>query len=260
MTGGATSSATRKFRRGVEQVKTLLDEAEQFEAADAYTHDIEVDHLAEREAEVHLYVTQLRSIPEDWSLLAGEAIQNLRACLDHAVYAASSDEWRARSSFPITSTERSFETRGQGMLRGVTPELREVIRTAQPYLRTPQRPKADRLWCLRELSNIDKHRTLTTVATAVSAEYVGVPDGVNVTWTKPATGVALGPGRAHVSTFLAVSSQSLDIGQIEPGFSYAVHIERFPITFLKGIAHRVFEVLVECETGKRISPFATYPI
>ena len=47
---------------------------------------------------------------------------------------------------------------------------------------------------------------------------------------------------------------------VEPFFSYEVRIEGRPLGFLKGMVHDIYPILVECETGKPLSPFAPYPL
>jgi hypothetical protein len=84
---------------------------------------------------------------------------------------------------------------------------------------------------------------------------------VSITWQKYATNQPLGSGQTHVSTFTASFAESeAENVDVEPMFAYEVRIEGRPIHILRGIAVEVSRVLVECETGKPLSPFAAYPL
>lgn len=113
---------------------------------------------------------------------------------------------------------------------------------------------------LRTLSNLDKHRTLTAVATAIAHEAVGIPEGVDVTWRRYGTNRPLGAGDTHVSTFVATSESGVEDMSVEPHFAYEVRLEGQRVDPLRGIAHEVYRVLYECETGQPLSPFAPYPL
>jgi hypothetical protein len=113
---------------------------------------------------------------------------------------------------------------------------------------------------LRVPSNRDKHRTLATIASAVQHEGVGTRADVEIEWEKYGTGQPLGSGETHVSTFVARSKAGLSPADVEPFLAYEVWIEGRPLDVLKGIVHEVYPVLVECETGKPLSPFEQYPL
>jgi hypothetical protein len=113
---------------------------------------------------------------------------------------------------------------------------------------------------LRVLSNLDKHRTLATIASAVVHEGVGTPTGVSIAWQKYGTNRPLASGETYVSTFTASSEAELGEMDVEPMFGYEVRIEGRPLHVLRGIVHETYPVLVECETGNALSPFAPYPL
>jgi len=255
----ARTSAQRKFRRGCDQVAELLDGATEFEHSGAYEFTVEHEDRGLFEVVYRCYGEERKPIPEEWDLLAGEAIQNLRASLDHAVWAAA-ERPNSNTKFPIFTDSGRFESIGRGNIERVSEELRAIIEKRQPFKVAPQAPEREPLEVLRLLSNQDKHRTLTTVASAVGNEHVAMPENVDVSWERYGTNRMLGPGRTHLSTLVAMSSAEWSEGDVQPGFSYRVQIEGLSITTLRGIAHRVFEVLVECETGKRPDPFGPYPL
>ena len=252
------TSAQRKFFRGVEQVRQLMAETEAFEARNAYVFRTEIVSRSTHEIRYRSLAVEREAPPDDWPLLAGEAIQNLRAALDHMVYAKSGE--RSRTQFPIFSDPCEFQVRGLPMIKGVPESVRATIEKAQPYRNYPPNPGETMLARLRVLSNLDKHRTLTTIASAVVREGVGVGDGVNVTWQQFGTDRPLASGETHVSTFTATSDTELAEADVQPMFGYEVRIEGRPVDVLKGIVHEEFRVLVECETGQPPSLFVRYPL
>jgi hypothetical protein len=192
--------------------------------------------------------------------LAGEAVQNLRSALDHAVYAIAKRP-TTRTQFPIFIDPCEFQVRGKPMVKGVPEPICAAIERAQPYNRLPERPEFDRLWQLRFLSNLDKHRTLAVVATAIDLELVGLRDGVHLNWNQFATERTLGHGETHISSFTATSEAEIEEVDVSPDFSFEVRVQGQPVSHLVAIAMRVFEVVTEIESGgEPISPFAAYPI
>jgi hypothetical protein len=253
----ALSSAMRKFLRGVEQSKALRTEALAFENGNAYVFREEVETRTPQHRIHRIYACERKPVPEHWPLLAGEAIQNLRASLDHVVYAVSGLEY---SSFPICTTPGRFKRASTSRLRGIPASMRATIERAQPYRTSPTAPTRDPLEQLRTLSNIDKHRTLATVAAAVQHEGVGTNEGIEITWNEYATGKLLASGETHVSTFTVRAEREIQKVDVQPMLSYQVSIEGRPLDVLHGFARHVYRVLAECETGKPLSPFAHYPI
>ena len=189
-------------------------------------------------------------------MLAGDAIQNLRAALDHIVYAASGGE--EQTKFPIFTDPAKFQQKAPGMLKGVPASVAATIEKAQPYRNSP-RPGSDdaraapRSLEPRQASN-PRHRREWVVH-----EGVGVREGVNIAWQR-SNGRPLGSGETHVSTFTASSEAGLDQGDVQPMFGYEVRIEGRPLSYLKGFVHDIYPVLAECETGEPLSLFAPYPL
>jgi hypothetical protein len=255
------SSAHRKLIHGAEQAKLLLSEAVAYRDSHAYTFDHEKETL-DKGWRYRCYATEKEPPPLSWPLVAGDAIQNMRAALDHAVWAAwqSENEGDGRhTQFVIADSPENFGTESRRRLEGVPAYVRDVVERWQPYNRWPQDPSAEMLVALRELSNTDKHRTLSVIATAVDFEGIGV-SGLKITDWDHATGKLLGPGRTEVSSFVAQPEGGLEPQHVEPTFQYEVRFERWSVDYLKGIAHDVFRVVTECETGEPPPLFAQYPV
>ena len=252
----APSSAQRKFLRGVDQVMALCGEAVAFQNDNAYVFREEVETRSPEHRIHRVYASERKPIPDDWTLRAGEAVQNIRASLDHVVYAVSG---RRGCAFPICTKPDDFREASAKRLKGIPTAMQATIERAQPYRTAPSAPSRDPLEQLRTLSNIDKHRTLTTVAAAVQHEAVGINEGIKLTWQEYATGKLLTSDETHVSTFVVRAEREILSVDVQPQFTYEVRIEGRPLNVLVGVARHVYRVLIECETGKPLSPFAPYP-
>jgi hypothetical protein len=107
----------------------------------------------------------------DWGLQVGDAIQNARASLDHAVWQlvilSGKDPRKVRTQFPICSSGVTYwsktkdgrpSTRDRD-LAGVAERYRTLIDAAQPY-RAGHSHKDHALSGLAYLSNVDKHQVI----------------------------------------------------------------------------------------------------
>lgn len=258
----SSSSAQRKLLRGIEHLATLRVETEGFLDDGAYVYRVEA---TESEGEVLYRCTAVERVapPAHWALLAGEMVQNLRAALDHALWAV----WKAAGGegggrhvqFPICTSAARF--RDQRLcLNGIPEQVKSRVEKAQPYLRQPEAPSRQALELLRQRANIDKHRTLATVAVAVRNQFVGVGPEIEVIWLKYQHEHVLGAGETEVSRLAATSNRVFLPEEVQPAFSSQVRIEGLSIETYVNIAQRVFEAVTEIETGEPISPGANYPI
>jgi hypothetical protein len=256
----AMTSAQRKLGRGVEQVKALQAEAAIFLDSEPYLVRVDSERRSPQQIDYRCFVTEQLSPPDHWPLLAGEAIHNLRGALDHAVSAAAPAEFRTKTQFPIFTAPAEYTQRGAAMLHGVSEAVKAIVEKAQPYRHFADGPTFDPLEQLRTLSNIDKHRVITTVVTAVRHEWIGVATGVEVSEWNIASGKPIGHGETEIASFIATGQTEIAEMQVDPGFTYEVRIEHRPLDMLKSIAFRVFEVVTEVETGQPPHPLAQYPL
>ena len=105
----------------------------------------------------------------EWAGMTGELLHNLRSALDHLAYALCSahdpnSEPPVGTEFPIFAHPERFDDtrRGGGLykIRGMSPEMQAAIRDEQPFVIGERMPKAQSIWLLHGMSNIDKHRDL----------------------------------------------------------------------------------------------------
>lgn len=252
------TSAQRKLKRGIEHVKTLCAEADAFEDGKAYLFESERELRSPQEAEYRCFAVQRRAMPSHWPLLAGEAIQNLRSALDHLIYEKSGGN--RRTQFPIFTDHCEFQVLAPRKMKGVPEAVRAKIEEVQPYRNAEENVAYHPLAQLSSLSNLDKHRVLTTFVSAVTKEGVGVPKGVELIWEDIATNKRLGAGKAQISTFIVRSEGEVKDVKVEPMFSYEVRIEGRPVSTLSWIARQLYRIMAEVDSGKKLPLFAPYPL
>ncbi|MGZ4337662.1 MAG: hypothetical protein ACXVRZ_04880 [Gaiellaceae bacterium] len=124
----------------------------------------------------HSIMATLHEEPhEEWGLVIGDTLHNLRCALDHIVWQLASPADRGiHTMFPISTDAGDFRlgrpdkkgkrSPGRSGLRriaGVDPGAVAVIEAAQPY---QPGPAGFGLNVLNQLENLDKHREIHTVA------------------------------------------------------------------------------------------------
>lgn len=229
------TSAQRKLERGVEHTQLLRREALAYQQVEAYKLRTEEEDRPPEHTHYTCFAIEQLAPPTHWPELAGDAIQNLRSALEHATYAAASRRSRGRVQFPIFKDRCEFQVTGRPMIAGLKEPVRALIEQAQPCNTYPDGPTVDPLWALRELSNLDKHRTLTTVAAAVDMPYVGWDgvEGDDFEFTYVGYGQPLKHDTKVVS-FLAAKNVKVD-----PQLMYEVTVEGRPLVQVLGqIARR----------------------
>lgn len=99
-------------------------------------------------------------LPPSFGIRVGEAIYNLRAALDYLVYELAildSGGVQYGTQFPIEDSIGGWQCHRQTRLRGLSIKHQAAIELLQPY------KGCNWTKTLRDLSNPDKHRTLTIV-------------------------------------------------------------------------------------------------
>lgn len=256
------TSARRKLDRAIVHLTRLCEETEAFAKSNAYVFRTDPERRTPQRVDYRCYAIEKQPPDPGWSLLAGDAIQNLRAALDHVVWAATPEaKQNTQTAFPIVTDPGKFAAEQARRCPDVPPTMRETIAREQPFERWPKDPREDELAILQRLSNLDKHRTLATIVSAIDFEGVGTTHPHEVAWTEHASGKSLGSDETYVSSFTATTTASyLDEAEVETRFSYEVVIEDRDVATLIWIAKRVYQLIVECETGVPVHPFAQYPI
>jgi hypothetical protein len=187
-------SARLKLERAQEHIERLGELVEDWLETDAYTVSRETDP----ETGYTVRRAKIKSPPPHLiSTVAGDAIQNLRTALDHAVFEMASRAGpvsratESRLMFPIAGNEN---TKGEpadgevifrrmiasGYLTGVPDRARDFIQQEQPYRWNEEADgyKYHSLWTVHDLNRIDKHRRLTVATAFLDMQFVTTPASV----------------------------------------------------------------------------------
>lgn len=253
------SSARQKFHRGYGLAQRLWTEVRDFEASGAYTLRTESEPDGD---DIHYTCFAVENQPPGvkWPLIAGDAIHNLRGAIDHALWAATPPAHRSKSTqFPIAETAAKFN---RSRIKGLDAKLSRFVEETQPYNVMPDGPKFDSLLIMNELSNLDKHRALSTVATIAETPMVFVKGPAEAQkrfkFTSPGRGTPLADG-TKVMSFRAASTETHN-----PQLGYVVTLEGTRLVdTLRGIVNRAYEILVTLETGKGVwgeNAYGRYPL
>ena len=192
-----SSSARAKLDRASEHIDTVKQLVEGWLGTDAYTVSREIDPETGdtvRRAKI------IQTPPERISVVAGDAIQNLRSTLDHVVYALADRHSTLTPAieqalmFPIIGNVNSkgeaangadiFKSSVGRWLAGVPECAVGFIETVQPYYQPGHGGSQtdylwNPLWRLHDLNRIDKHRRLTVTTAWLGLQTVHEPAGVN---------------------------------------------------------------------------------
>jgi hypothetical protein len=114
-------------------------------------------------------VSMSRDVPARISIIAGDAMYNLRSALDQTAYQLaylSGKEPNSRCEFPISDKRPDGRKQKELMkkLEGIPADAIKMINIFQPYTRAYD-VESHPLWLLDTLCNHDKHRGLTASGT-----------------------------------------------------------------------------------------------
>lgn len=121
--------------------------------------------------------------PDELSLIAGDAIHNLRSALDLLVWQlvlANGSTPHDRTGFPMFRSKEAFEAGDMRPIVGVSSTAEEAIKALKPY------PGGDdTLWSLHRLDIADKHRFLLIVGLALRSvtmlmAFPGATEGIGL--------------------------------------------------------------------------------
>jgi hypothetical protein len=134
----------------------------------ALTRDIE--HSGEVTYAIYT-VSHVKTPPLRVGVWVGDAVHNLRSCLDQVAWQLARLTTPTKSPprstyFPICASRQEFESKTtRQKLRGIDARYVKVIRSVQPFVTESNAP----LLRLSELSNRDKHQVINIVAVAAEA-------------------------------------------------------------------------------------------
>jgi hypothetical protein len=182
-------SSVAKFNRAQLHFQTLQLERDTFYGPDAYTIRCNSDDDYTK----HLfYVEFVRDPPyDDFGLIFGDGVHNLRSALDHAVYAIGIRETGdaprdgKRLQFLITQDDTKWKEVAW-QIKSLSSPAQAAIKGLQPRGYTDEFALTP-LGGLQEFDNSDKHRIVRIVTSFIreaEAPLTGLPAGTtaNLTW------------------------------------------------------------------------------
>ncbi|HUB39989.1 MAG TPA: hypothetical protein VMA72_14150 [Streptosporangiaceae bacterium] len=113
----------------------------------------------------------VKTVPEEISLLAGDVVHNCRACLDHLAWEISMAP-DGKTSFPIL---RSPSKDGPEITGGISAAHQQALDAVQPYKISPGSPDDALLEILRKLDNDDKHKVVLASVSSIDGNVHGMP-------------------------------------------------------------------------------------
>ena len=137
-----------------------------FKRADPYSLKVDIDPNTRKPL---FQITKAYPIPPDISLIAGDAIQNLRTALDYLACGLvlwNNQTPTTHTEFPIFDKEpitARDKARFSGKIKGARQEAIDAIWAIHPY-----QGGDNTLWRLHQLNRIDKHNMLITAWGAVT--------------------------------------------------------------------------------------------
>lgn len=185
-------SFSRKLDRAGEHIEDLCEVTKEWLGTDAYRLVAQTNPQTSRTT-VCAHIT--KPPPPRLAVLLGDAVHNLRSCLDHLVLELAvayhkprpvPPEFEDTSAFPIFPEKVGNElgvdlfhrvnkktgdpVRGSGLyaVREIHPDAIKAIELIQPYKRGAAYAE-DPLWAIHELDRIDKHRRLNLTAYALGS-------------------------------------------------------------------------------------------
>jgi hypothetical protein len=158
-----------KLDRAKQRMKELEEALQSFYATNPFKFSGKADLQA---GKVVYTMDSVKDAPDEASLIAGEIIQNLRSALDHLAYQlflrAGGTGAGKNIYFPIGGSKTSYENKKSSRTYGMTQQAVAAIDALKPY-----KGGNDVLWQLHELNNVDKHRLILTVGSAVRSTDLG---------------------------------------------------------------------------------------
>ncbi len=156
-------SILAKIERAKKHIRDLDVEVSAF-LGPPYPYEISTKHNPKVSKTAH-YISSLKPIPQIISLIAGDAIQNLRTSLDYLIvqlviaHSPRVGEKRLRRiGFPMFERAEQMTSKTlKGKIGEVSPVAEKNVLILKPY-----KGGNDDLWGLHELNNLDKHRLLIT--------------------------------------------------------------------------------------------------
>ncbi len=175
-----TSSSHWKLVRAYQHLMGLDAEIDTWLQSDPWATRTEFDTQM---GKYRVYIDLLVSVPDEFSLIIGDFLQNLRAVLDHMVHELGerhlgrplTDKEARDSMFPIYCDKPLPPQESVRRLGSIDPAKKAAIEQLQPHTRSDT--QYDFLCDLSELANRDKHRAVNVAIAYAGGHRLSALDG-----------------------------------------------------------------------------------
>lgn len=155
-----TNRAELKYARAAHLANELRGRIDEWSAAETLL--ARVHQVDEHTVEFRMVVKQAPPIDE-WSLILGDAVHNLRSAFDNLIWAianldGATPKSPGRVTFPTTVSQQEWEQRAK-QLESVSLVFLERVRRLQPWA-DGLAGEESMLWLLHHFDIVDKHRGL----------------------------------------------------------------------------------------------------
>jgi hypothetical protein len=180
-------SARLKIDRAKHHIHELAALVIRFKAE--HPHEVAVETDSEPGYKIHKF-RFAKPVPYgSFSVVIGDAITNLRAALDHAIYACAiangaAAESFAACNFPFSSDAAHFDSKVNGC-KTVPEDIRTRLRTFRAY-----KGGHEALWALNNMCNRDKHALVTPILIGFESIRVENISGGRIESPKTLFGIA----------------------------------------------------------------------
>jgi hypothetical protein len=154
-------SPKRRLLRAKKHVAELDAASAVFLNSEPYRRIVEPD--IDGVAQLHK-IKLAAPFPEELSDLVEDALDSLRAVLDHTAYCAAVASGKGSPEyafFPFSNTAENWENRANGLCKDVPGDIVALFRSFKPY-----KGGNDPLWALNEIRNSSQHAILVPVGHA----------------------------------------------------------------------------------------------
>jgi hypothetical protein len=212
-----------RVNRAWEHIEQFKLEADSFLKTDPYRVIPQVN--AQGSGYVIRYFFKVdRQPPIRLSLLAGDAIHNLRSVIDNLIWnlgQISGESPKSELAFPVSLDENRFKEKILPRYKRLPLDAQALIESLQPYNRKDN-PEGHLLYILNRLWNDDKHETPPIVAGVHSSTGIGARGRVIIRSGKVSTGAT--DDGAEVMIFSVPDRQS--VNNLKPVFKVSVAFDK----------------------------------
>jgi hypothetical protein len=153
-----------KVQRAMRHLDDLRKAIESFFESKPYKCSGKPDLRARK---IEYTMDSVEKVPDEIPLIVGDLIQNLRTALDQTAYklylkGTGGGSVSTKIYFPIFDSQKQYDDNKGGRTQGILAADLAKIDAIQPY-----KGGNDLLWAVHKLNNIDKHRLLLAVGSAL---------------------------------------------------------------------------------------------